>query len=119
MALQREKMAEEASLGWATLRNPSPAFRRLLYVGWGLSFAQEAVGVDAVTYYAIDVMEESEVDTKVRAIALIGLIIIKLQCVVVCAQLFDMFGRKMMLFFSLGGTSAQNHLVNWKKLVAS
>jgi MFS family permease len=102
VALQREKMAEEAA-GHPTLRQPSLAYRRILYLAWGISFAQEAVGVDAIQYYIFDVMEVSEVDAKIRALALFGVIIIKLQCIVICSQLLDLFGRKLMLFFSMTG----------------
>jgi len=106
-ALQRDKLSQnDPNVGWSTLRHPSPAFRRMLYLGWGISLIQEAVGASAIHYFILDFMESSKVQPGVmETIALIGLIIIKLQCIIICSQLVDMpvFGRTLLLLFSLAG----------------
>ena len=103
-SLQREKIAEN-SLGWPTIIRPTPAFRPMLLLGFGISFAQQAVGIDAIQYYALDVMGATGIEsTTMQNVTLVGMAIIKLQCIAICARILDRAGRKYMLFLSLTGT---------------
>lgn len=108
--IQRDKQAQDdPNVGWSTLSDPSPSFQRILYLGWGISLIQESVGASAIEYFILDLMETSELQpAEMETIAVVGLIIIKLQCIMICSQLVDMhiFGRTLMLFFSLAGMTA-------------
>jgi len=46
-ALEREEAAEQA-VGWKVILRPTPAVRRMLWVGVGIAVAQQAVGIDAI-----------------------------------------------------------------------
>lgn len=103
-ALERERIAEQ-NIGWNIIFFPTPAIRRMLYVGVGTAIAQQAVGIDAIQYYLIDVIEESGVkDEKTQILVLIMLGVAKLIFIFVGGQLFDRRGRKPLFFLSLAGT---------------
>jgi MFS family permease len=103
-ALEREKEAEMA-VGWNIILSPSPAIRRMLIVGIGTAVAQQAVGIDAIQYYLIDVLKESGIESeKGRLGILILLGVLKLTFVFVGGKLFDRKGRRPLLFVSLVGT---------------
>ena len=103
-ALEREKLAEQ-NTGWSIILHPTPAFRRMLLLGWGISFAQQAVGIDAIQYYVLEVIDQMGiVSTGKQASYLLGMAIIKLQCIVLCGRLLDVQGRRFVLFLSLSGT---------------
>jgi MFS transporter, SP family, galactose:H+ symporter len=91
-------------MGWHVIFHPTRAFRRSLLLGWGISFASQAVGIDAITYYMLDVMGDAGVEEGVmQTSSFIGLAIINLQCTAICARLLDRLGRRTMLFLSLTG----------------
>ena len=102
-ALQREKFAEK-NIGWSTIFRPSPAFRRMLFLGFTISFAQQAVGSDVLQYYALDLMEATGIEMPfVQNISLIGLTIIKLQSILISSRVLDFSGRRPVLFLSFAG----------------
>lgn len=102
-ALQREKIAEQV-IGWSTIFRPTPAFRRMLLLGFGISFAQQAVGSDVLQYYALDLMEATGIESPfVQNVTLIGLTVIKLQSIVISSRVLDFAGRKPILFLSFTG----------------
>jgi MFS family permease len=103
-ALERERIAEQA-LGWNVILFPTPAIKRMLMVGVGTAIAQQAVGIDAIQYYLIDVLEESGVESeKWRLGILMMLGMLKLVFIVVGGKLFDRRGRRPLFFTSLVGT---------------
>jgi MFS family permease len=102
-ALQRSKIAEGGT-GWSVIFHPTSAFRRSLLLGWGISFTSQAVGIDAITYYMLDVMGDAGVEVGIMQTAsFIGLTIINFQCIAISARLLDRVGRRTMLFVSLTG----------------
>jgi MFS family permease len=102
-ALEREQAAENG-VGWEVIMFPTPAFRRMLVVGVGTAVAQQAVGIDAIQYYLLDILEESGIESDTnQSLLLIGLGILKLIFIVVGGKLFDKKGRRPLFFVSLGG----------------
>lgn len=77
----------------------------MLLVGVGTAISQQAVGIDAIQYYLIDVLEESGVESeKGRLGILILLGVLKLMFILVGGKLFDRRGRKPLFYASLLGT---------------
>ncbi len=102
-AIERERIAEQA-IGWNMIMFPTPAIRRMLLVGVGVAIAQQAVGIDPIQYYLVDVLEESGIQNeKSRLAVLMMLGLIKLLFVVVGGHFFDKRGRKPLFFISLSG----------------
>ena len=102
--MERERIAEQA-IGWQMLLFPTPAIRRMLIVGVVTAISQQAVGIDAIQYYLIDVLEESGIENeKSRLGVLIVLGVIKLGFIVIGGYFFDKRGRKPLFFVSLIGT---------------
>ena len=104
-AIEREKEAEHA-FGWGIVLHPTPAFRRMLMVGVGTAVAQQAVGIDAIQYYLLDVIEDAHVaSSRGESLILIFLGLVKLFFISVGGRLFDRRGRRPLLFVSLIGMS--------------
>lgn len=102
-ALKREEEAEKA-VGWGAILRPTPALRRMLLVGIGISIAQQVTGIDAIQYYLLDVLSRTGIQSSlVLNGILLGLGIIKMAFVVVGGKLFDRTGRRPLLFTSLLG----------------
>jgi MFS family permease len=102
-ALHREKEAEQ-STGWGMIFSSSPAIARMLIVGVGIAIAQQAVGIEAIQYYLLDILAQSGIDNvKKQNVILIGLGIVKLFFVLVGGRLFDKKGRKPLFLASLAG----------------
>ncbi|GAX25840.1 hypothetical protein FisN_6Hh122 [Fistulifera solaris] len=104
-ALQREQAAEQA-VGWGVVLHPTPAFKRMLVVGVGLPIAQQIVGVEAIQYYLVDIIEDAGFDSSVKeSLVLILIGIFKAFFVVIGGKLFDRRGRKPLLLVSLSGVA--------------
>jgi sugar porter (SP) family MFS transporter len=118
-ALEREEAAEKA-VGWNVLFKPSPAFRRMLLVGVGTAVAQQAVGIDAIQYYLLDVLDESGIKSETKqSLILIFLGILKLIFIVVGGKLFDKKGRRPLFLISLGGMAGALLMVSLAFFVKS
>jgi MFS family permease len=103
-AIERERIAEQA-VGWQMIMFPTPAIRRMLLVGIVTAISQQAVGIDAIQYYLIDVLEQSGIENeKTRLGVLMMLGVVKLAFIVVGGYFFDKRGRKPLFFISLVGT---------------
>lgn len=101
--LERERIAEDA-VGWKMIFFPTPAIRRMLVVGVGVAVAQQAVGIDAIQYYLLDVIRESGIQSEKAQLAVLMLLgVLKLVFVIVASKFLDNRGRKKMLFISLIG----------------
>jgi len=101
--LERERIAENA-VGWTMIFFPTPAIRRMLIVGVGIAMAQQAVGIDAIQYYLLDVLQESGIQSEKAQLAVLILLgVLKLVFVVVGSKLMDNRGRKKLLYISLLG----------------
>ncbi len=107
-AIIREEEAESA-VGWEVILSPSPAFKRMLFVGIGSAVAQQVVGIDAIQYFLTNIMEKAGIeDRTTQSIILIFLGFLKLSVIVVAGKLFDTRGRRPLMFASLIGTF-KNH----------
>ena len=92
---------------------PTPAFKRMLLVGVGTAIAQQAVGIDAIQYFLVYILDESGVKSrKAQMGILIVLGIIKLTFIVLAGHLFDKRGRRPLFFVSLIGMSVSLLLVS-------
>ena len=101
--LERDRIAEDA-VGWKMILFPTPAIRRMLVVGVGVAMAQQAVGIDAIQYYLLDVLQESGIQSQKAQLAVLILLgVLKLMFVVVGSKLLDTSGRKKLLVISLLG----------------
>jgi hypothetical protein len=102
-ALERERIAEQA-IGWNMILFPTPAIKRMLIVGVGAAVSQQAVGIDAVQYYLIDVLRESGIQSEKAQLGVLMLLgVLKLMFVVVGSKLLDRRGRRPLFFVSLIG----------------
>jgi MFS family permease len=102
-AIQRDTEAEKA-VGWGVIWHPTPAFKRMLWVGIGAAVAQQAVGIDAIQYFLLDILEKSGVESQSsQTLILIFLGLVKLFFVYVGGKLFDRRGRRPLIFVSLIG----------------
>ena len=76
-------------------------------VGVGIAVAQQAVGIDAIQYYLVDVLDASGIKSdKALYGALMGIGILKLVFIFVSSKLLDRTGRRLLLFVSLAGKFA-------------
>ena len=110
-AIERDTAAEH-SFGWGIIFKPTPAFRRILWVGVGTAISQQAVGIDAIQYFLIDILDQSGVSGQTQqTLILIFLGIIKLAFIVLGGKLFDRKGRRPLFFLSLTGECCNNKSV--------
>lgn len=104
--IEKESLAENA-VGWDVILFPSPAFKRMLLVGVGTAIAQQAVGIDAIQYFLVFILDESGIKSRTaQTWILIVLGLIKLAVIVLAGHLFDRRGRRPLFFVSLLGCSA-------------
>ena len=102
-SIERDEAAEH-TCGWHIIFKPTPAFRRILWVGVGTAISQQAVGIDAIQYFLITILDQSGVTGQLQqTLILIFLGIIKLAFIVVGGKLFDSKGRRPLFFVSLAG----------------
>mmetsp|Transcript_34130 Transcript_34130/g.50150 ORF Transcript_34130/g.50150 Transcript_34130/m.50150 type:complete len:630 (+) Transcript_34130:166-2055(+) len=100
----RKDTAAEKAVGWDVILFPSPAFKRMLIVGVGTAIAQQAVGIDAIQYFLVFVLDRSGIeDERWKVSALIFLGLIKLGFIIIAMRLFDKKGRRPLLFISCAG----------------
>jgi sugar porter (SP) family MFS transporter len=111
-AIERDAAAEKA-IGWGILLHPTPAIRRSLLVGVGTAIAQQAVGIDAIQYYLLDVIEDSGIESQEKqSFILILLGLLKLAFIFVGGKYFDRRGRRPLFFISLLGMAAALFVVS-------
>ena len=102
-ALERERIAEQ-STGWGVIFCPTRAFRRMLMCGLGTAVAQQAIGIDSIQYYMVDLIKDSGIESETSQLGVLMLLgFLKLIFVVVGGMLFDKRGRKPLLAISLIG----------------
>jgi MFS family permease len=78
----------------------------MLLVGVGTSVIQQAIGIDAIQYYLVDVLDHSGIKSdkgQLGVMILLGLV--KLGFAFVGGKLFDKYGRRPLFAVSLLGTS--------------
>jgi MFS family permease len=108
--MEKEAIAEHA-VGWDVILFPTPAFKRMLMVGVGTAVAQQAVGIDAIQYFLVYILDESGIKSRNSQMGiLLFLGFIKLVVIVAAGYLFDRKGRRP-LFVSLLGMSLSLFLI--------
>mmetsp|Transcript_20621 Transcript_20621/g.44753 ORF Transcript_20621/g.44753 Transcript_20621/m.44753 type:complete len:656 (-) Transcript_20621:231-2198(-) len=111
--IEKESIAEHA-IGWDVILFPSPAFKRMLLVGVGTAIAQQVVGIDAIQYFLVFILDESGIKSRpAQTSILIVLGMIKLVVIVLAGHLFDRRGRRPLFFVSLLGMSVSLMLVSF------
>ena len=101
--LDKEYEAEHA-YGWDVILFPTPAFRRMLLVGFGCAVAQQAVGIDAIQYFLIFMIDEAGIKSEASQYAVLIFVgLVKLAVVFIAGCLIDTKGRRPLIFVSLGG----------------
>ena len=102
-SIRREEEMEHAS-GWSAILFPSPAVRRMLIVGLGAAFSQQIVGIDAIQYFLLFIMEEAGIKKyTTQILILVSLGVLKLICIVYAGRMFDKKGRRPMFMTSITG----------------
>jgi MFS family permease len=85
-----------------------------MVVGVGMAVSQQAVGIDAIQYFLIDILDKSGVTGQLQqTLILIFLGIVKLAFIVVGGKLFDRKGRRPLFFTSLVGEYRYMHMLYW------
>jgi MFS family permease len=106
-AITREEAAEQA-VGWGVILSPSPGFKRMLFVGIGSAIAQQIVGIDAVQYFMMYIIERTGIESRTtQSIILIFLGLLKLVVIFIASNLFDSRGRRPLIVMSLIGKQAR------------
>ena len=102
-AIQREEISNRR-LGWDMIFSPSPALRRMLIVGLGMAIAQQAVGIDAIQYFLVFILEDSGLKRgTLQSWVLLGLGMIKMVFIVDGGFLVDRYGRRPLYLVSVAG----------------
>lgn len=115
-SLQREQVAEQQQrhgvVGLFSLW-VRPSLRRVLLIGVGTAMAQQAVGIDAIQNYLLDVIDHSapsssaaaaaSSETLTQSVILISLGMLKLVFIMVGGSLFDTMGRRPLFLASVTG----------------
>lgn len=108
VSIKLEYIAEKHGFGWRSLLFPTPVIRRMLIVGVGTAISQQAVGIDAIQYYLVDVIEQLGIPSETYQCSLILMLLgtFKLVMIFVGGYLFDRCGRRPLFFVSLLGMFA-------------
>jgi sugar porter (SP) family MFS transporter len=110
-SIEKERIAEHA-VGWGIIFFPSPAFKRILSVGIGISVAQQAVGIDAIIYFMVFILNQSGIHSRnAQMWILLGLGLIKLGVIFIAGRLLDRTGRRPLVLISLLGMAVSFFIV--------
>ena len=86
----------------------------MLLVGVGIAIAQQAVGIDAIQYFLVYILDESGIKDRTAQMGiLIALGVVKLVVIILAGFLFDRKGRRPLFIVSLLGMSASLMLVSF------
>ena len=102
----QKEIEAQKEINWITLLfHPTPAFRRMIWVGVGIAVAQQIVGIEAIGYYLVFILEDAGLeDRNSQYLVLIYLGLLKTIYIYASGRFFDKFGRRIFIFVSLGGT---------------
>mmetsp|Transcript_2381 Transcript_2381/g.3522 ORF Transcript_2381/g.3522 Transcript_2381/m.3522 type:complete len:532 (+) Transcript_2381:167-1762(+) len=110
-SIEKERISEHA-VGWGVILFPSPAFKRILLVGIGISIAQQAVGIDAILYFLVFILKQSGIESRITQMwILLGLGLVKLGVILIAGRLLDRTGRRPLVFVSLLGCAVSFFIV--------
>jgi MFS family permease len=76
----------------------------MLFVGLGAAIAQQLVGIDAVQYFMMYIIERTGIESRTtQSLILILLGLLKLAVIFIAGNLFDSRGRRPLICMSLIG----------------
>ncbi|EGD75475.1 hypothetical protein PTSG_06549 [Salpingoeca rosetta] len=101
----------DAALGdrgsWYDLFSGGASTRKLLLAGIGVSFFQQASGIEALVYYVPEVLKDSGItDEQEQLLANAGIGVIKVLFIFVAMHFSDKLGRRKLLLMSAFGMAA-------------
>ena len=109
-SIAKESIAEQA-VGWGAVFFPSPAFKCILLIGISMSVSQQAVGIDAIIYFLVFILNQSGIHSRVNQMwILLGLGLIKLGVIFIAGRLIDR-GRRPLVLISLIGMAVSFFIV--------
>lgn len=97
----------EKAAVWRELARPSPAVRRMMVVGLGVMFFQQATGIDALVYYSPTIFRDAGITSESALLAAtVAVGVSKTAFIVFAIALIDRVGRKPLLYISTAGITA-------------
>lgn len=93
---------EDAEAAWIEILRPSRVLRRQALVGWGVAMIDEITGIDAMVYFAINIVEQAGFESQHEALILV-IVLVSIKTAVICVPmaLLDRAGRKPLLLTSV------------------
>jgi len=91
--------------GWGDVAwHPDPVVRTMVWRGLGVAFFSQAMGTEAVVYFAGSIVQTAGVESvRDTLLAIMGVGLCKLIFLLIGSSLFDRVGRRPMLLTSSGG----------------
>lgn len=111
---QVESDAGYAEKGWDPLLRPDAITKRLMMVGIGVAFAQQATGIESVVMYSPEIFKNAGVATTVKELFLATVLVgvVKTCCIIIAACYLDSWGRRPMLLSSMFGMTVSHVLLS-------
>ncbi|WP_432511467.1 sugar porter family MFS transporter [Kineococcus sp. SYSU DK001] len=101
---ERLSRRRRESAGWAEFR--TPWLRRVLFIGIGIGFVQQATGTNAIIYFAPTILETTGLSTSVAVVSTIAVGVISVAATAVGLTLVDRHGRRtLMVVGQVGGAA--------------
>ncbi|AIF52705.1 sugar porter family MFS transporter [Pelosinus sp. UFO1] len=102
----QDTIAEEAEIKKATYKDLTiPWIRRIVFIGIGLSFAQQSTGVNSIMYYGTEILKDAGFSTEAALIGNIANGVISVLATFVGIWLLGKVGRRPMLLTGQVGTT--------------
>lgn len=99
---QEIKLAEESGKSWKEIF--SPWLRTALFIGIGIMFIQQFVGINTVIYYCPEIFENAGFESKVAQIsASVSVGVVNVLFTIVSMTIIDRIGRRKLYFIGLSG----------------
>jgi len=97
--LQRGSGEEEEQLSWCQMIS-SQNIRKIMFIGAGIAFFQQATGTDSIVIYSNQIMKADGISDDASQLGTMGIGLAKLLMIVVASQVVDELGRKPLLVMS-------------------
>ncbi len=96
------KLAEESGKSWKEIF--SPWLRTALFIGIGIMFIQQFVGINTVIYYCPEIFENAGFESKVAQIgASVSVGVVNVLFTILSMTIIDRIGRRKLYFIGLSG----------------
>ena len=102
-AMKKEiKLADESGKSWREIF--SPWLRTALFIGIGIMFIQQFVGINTVIYYCPEIFEKAGFESKVAQIgASVSVGVVNVFFTIISMMVIDRIGRRKLYFIGLSG----------------